>query len=252
MATDWRLTAERAGNTILAVNRDRLIFVEGTGCFQGNCTWWGGELAGAAQFTAQMNGLNKLVQSVHEYQADVANQPWFSDPTFPADMAAIWAKNWALLQAQGIAPVWIVEFGTLLDDNQDVQWIPKAVSGDNELDNQIMPLSAARARYPELNSVMLLVNTRPGYRAQAYEDVHGSGRQMVRYEGIQPAVAVQFRQREENPSPTRGDGTKSIDVPLFERFRIADHERFEVRGESSISPIRRASAIRAACRVRRH
>lgn len=123
MTTDWRLAAERAGNAILAVNPDWLIFVEGVDCFQGNCTWWGGQLAGAAQFPVQLSVPNKLVYSAHEYPADVANQPWFSDPTFPANMPAIWTKNWAFLQAQGIAPVWIGEFGTLLDDNQDVQWI---------------------------------------------------------------------------------------------------------------------------------
>lgn len=123
MTTDWRLAAERAGNAILAVNPDWLIFVEGIDCFQGNCTWWGGQLAGAQQFPVQLSVPNKLVYSAHEYPADVAQQPWFSDPTFPANMPAIWNHNWGFLQAQGIAPVWIGEFGTLLDDNQDVQWI---------------------------------------------------------------------------------------------------------------------------------
>jgi len=47
-----------------------------------------------------------------------------------------------------------------------------ALFGDNQLDNQItLPLSTARARYPQLNNFMLLVNARPGYRAQAYEEV---------------------------------------------------------------------------------
>jgi endoglucanase len=128
MTTDWRLAAQRAGNAIQAVNPDWLIFVEGTDCFQGNCTWWGGMLQGAAQFPVQLSVPNKLVYSAHEYPADVANQPWFSDPTFPANMPAIWAKNWAFLQAQGIAPVWVGEFGTLLDDNSDVQWITELTS----------------------------------------------------------------------------------------------------------------------------
>src|SRR5215475_3985213 len=128
MTTDWRLAAERAGNAILAVNPDWLIFVEGVDCFQGNCTWWGGQLAGAAQFPVQLSVPNKLVYSAHEYSADVFNQSWFSDPTFPANMPAIWAKNWGFLQAQGTAPVWIGEFGTLLDDNSDVQWITELTS----------------------------------------------------------------------------------------------------------------------------
>jgi endoglucanase len=128
MTTDWRLAAQRAGNAVLAANPDWLIFVEGTDCFQGNCTWWGGQLAGAAQFPVQLSVPNKLVYSAHEYPQSVSNQPWFSDPTFPNNMPAIWAKNWAFLQAQGIAPVWIGEFGTHLATNSDTQWLTELTS----------------------------------------------------------------------------------------------------------------------------
>ena len=128
MTTDWRLAAQRAGNAILAANPDWLIFVEGTDCFQGSCTWWGGQLAGAAQFPVQLSVPNKLVYSAHEYPASVANQPWFSDPTFPNNMPAIWARNWGFLQAQGVAPVWIGEFGTRLATNSDTQWFTEVTS----------------------------------------------------------------------------------------------------------------------------
>jgi putative ABC transport system permease protein len=54
-----------------------------------------------------------------------------------------------------------------------------ALFGDNQMDNQIMlPLSAARARYPQLNNFMLLVNARPGHRAQAYEEVRAALRRI--------------------------------------------------------------------------
>jgi putative ABC transport system permease protein len=54
-----------------------------------------------------------------------------------------------------------------------------ALFGDNQMDNQIMlPLSAARARYPQLNSFMLLVNARTGHRAQAYEEVRAALRRI--------------------------------------------------------------------------
>src|SRR5436309_7528456 len=42
MTNDWRLAAERAGNAVLGINANWLIFVEGTDCFNGDCDWWGG------------------------------------------------------------------------------------------------------------------------------------------------------------------------------------------------------------------
>lgn len=41
-ATDWRLAAQRAGNAVLSVNPDLLIFVEGVQTFNGVSGWWGG------------------------------------------------------------------------------------------------------------------------------------------------------------------------------------------------------------------
>ena len=48
-ANDWHLAAERAGNSVLAVNPKLLIFVEGTDAYGSNdYYWWGGNLAGVA------------------------------------------------------------------------------------------------------------------------------------------------------------------------------------------------------------
>jgi endoglucanase len=46
---DWRLAAQRAGNAVLSVNSNWLIFVEGTDCFNGDCAqpeWDGAGVAG--------------------------------------------------------------------------------------------------------------------------------------------------------------------------------------------------------------
>ncbi len=134
-AVDWRLAAEKAGNAILAINPDWLIVVEGVDCFGPNgvvepsqgadCTWWGGNVEGAQSFPVRLNVANRLVYSAHEYPHDVAVQPWFSDPTFPNNMPALWNRWWGYLHVNNVAPVLVGEFGTKLSDTQDSQWLGK-------------------------------------------------------------------------------------------------------------------------------
>lgn len=104
-ATDWRLAAERVGNAIHEINPEWLIVVEGVGVFQNNSYWWGGNLRGARDFPVRLNQANKLVYSVHEYPEEVAQQPWFQDPTFPANMPALYDETWGYLLKKKIAPV---------------------------------------------------------------------------------------------------------------------------------------------------
>ncbi|WUW19191.1 cellulase family glycosylhydrolase [Streptomyces sp. NBC_01465] len=126
-ATDWRLAAQRGGNAVLAANPNLLIFVEGVQTFNGNSTWWGGNLQGAGQYPVQLSTANRLVYSAHEYGTSVASQPWFTDPSFPSNMAGIWDKNWGYLFQQNIAPVWIGEFGTTLQSTTDQTWLKTLV-----------------------------------------------------------------------------------------------------------------------------
>src|SRR5450631_1422704 len=130
---DWRLAAERAGNAILAINPNWLIFVEGVSCYgpggstSGDCYWWGGNLEGAQQYPVQLNVANRLVYSVHDYPSTVASQPWFSDPTYPNNLPGIWDKYWGYLYKNNIAPIWVGEFGTLLQSTSDQQWLAALV-----------------------------------------------------------------------------------------------------------------------------
>jgi endoglucanase len=110
-ATDWRLAAERGGNAILAVNPAWLIIVEGVDTFQGDAYWWGGNLEGARQYPVQLSRPNKLVYSPHDYGPDIWGQTWFKSPDFPHNLPSVWQKHWAYLQADGIAPVYLGEFG---------------------------------------------------------------------------------------------------------------------------------------------
>jgi endoglucanase len=109
--TDWRLAAERAGNAILAANPDWLIIVEGIDQYNGDGYWWGGSLIGARHFPVRLARHDKMVYSAHDYGPGVWGQNWFSAPDFPHNLPALWQTHWAYLVQEGIAPVWIGEFG---------------------------------------------------------------------------------------------------------------------------------------------
>ena len=111
LTTDWRLAAERAGNAILAVNPDWLIFVQGIERYGNDWYWWGGNLEGAGQFPVRLSEPNKLVYSPHDYGPGVYQQPWFQAADFPNNLSQIWQTHWAYLQQQGVAPVFVGEFG---------------------------------------------------------------------------------------------------------------------------------------------
>ena len=132
VTVDWRLAAERGGNAILTVNPNWLIFVQGNECYgpggitsgpSVSCTWWGGNLKGAASFPVRLNVPNRLVYSVHEYPASVYPQSWFSAPDYPNNLPARWDSFWGYLYKDATAPVWVGEFGTTLQTNSDRQWL---------------------------------------------------------------------------------------------------------------------------------
>jgi len=127
---DWRLAAERAGNAILAVNPNWLIFVEGVNCYQPGtpCYWWGGNLQGVARYPVQLNVAHRLVYSVHDYTPDVQDQPWFHASNYPDNLPVLWDSYWGYIYKQGIAPVLVGEFGTTLQTNKDKQWLASLVN----------------------------------------------------------------------------------------------------------------------------
>ncbi|MFI5842277.1 cellulase family glycosylhydrolase [Catenuloplanes sp. NPDC051500] len=134
---DWRLAAERAGNAILAVQPNWLIFVEGVSCPSGglsdvwdgdptndeDCGWWGGNLSKAGVFPVRLSVANRLVYSPHEYATSVYHQKWFDDPSYPANMPAIWDHYFGYLYKQNIAPIMMGEFGTTLANDIDRVWL---------------------------------------------------------------------------------------------------------------------------------
>ncbi len=110
-AHDWRLAAERAGNTVLRINPDLLIIVEGTDTAEGETTWWGGNLAAVRSAPVRLSRPAQLVYSAHVYGPSEYKQPWFTDTTTSAQLWSLWDKEWGFIAESAIAPVLVGEFG---------------------------------------------------------------------------------------------------------------------------------------------
>lgn len=111
-SNDWRLAAERGGNAVLQANPNWLIFVEGNDCFNGSCYWWGGNLQGAQSYPVRLSNPSQLVYSPHDYGPAEYGQSWFNGSTTADSLRQVWIRNWAYLSLNGVAPVWVGEFGT--------------------------------------------------------------------------------------------------------------------------------------------
>jgi endoglucanase len=110
--TDWKAAAEKCSKAILAVNPNLLILVEGVEQAQDGATyWWGGNFKDVKNYPITGIPAGNLVYSPHEYGSVVYNQTWFSDPSFPSNMAAIWDENFYFIKKQNIAPLLFGEFG---------------------------------------------------------------------------------------------------------------------------------------------
>jgi endoglucanase len=110
-STDWNKAAERCGNAILSANPELLIFVEGVEKYNGESSWWGGQLKGARDFPVVLSNPKKLVYSPHEYGPELFTQNWFKDPTFPRNMSGVWNNNFGFLYENNTAPIYVGEFG---------------------------------------------------------------------------------------------------------------------------------------------
>ncbi len=120
---DWARAATAAGNAIGDVNQNWLIFVEGIGTYEGSNYWWGGNLMGVRDHPVTLDVANKLVYSTHDYPNSVHAQPWFETADFPANLPAKFREMWGYIYEEGIAPVYVGEFGTKLVDPKDAPWL---------------------------------------------------------------------------------------------------------------------------------
>ena len=74
-----------------------------------------------------MSTAGRLVYSAHDYPASVYAQTYFSDPTYPNNLPAVWDRNWGYLFRTGVAPVLLGEFGSNLATASDRAWYSKMV-----------------------------------------------------------------------------------------------------------------------------
>ncbi|TDO15140.1 aryl-phospho-beta-D-glucosidase BglC (GH1 family) [Mycobacterium sp. BK086] len=132
-ANDWARAAERAGNAVLQVNPNLLIFVEGVANYQGQSYWWGGNLMGVKDRPIVLTVPDRVVYSPHDYPNSVYAQPWFQGSNFGANLPNVFRNAWGYIYEQNIAPIYIGEFGTKLQDPKDAVWfeaITSYLSGD--------------------------------------------------------------------------------------------------------------------------
>ncbi|AWK88854.1 cellulase family glycosylhydrolase [Azospirillum thermophilum] len=130
-ATDWAAAAERIGNAIQTVNKDWLMFVEGTE--------WSSTLAGVKNNPVEFNVPNKLVYSPHVYGQSVYNFPWLQDPSYPKNLPAQYDGMWGYIYKNNIAPVLIGEFGGKFETAAERTWVNalmKYTNGDWNLDGK--------------------------------------------------------------------------------------------------------------------
>ena len=125
-ATDWNKAVERAAAAVARVAPHWLIFVEGIQnnplCSANNHPFWGENLEPLA-CTPLAIPVDRLVLSPHTYGPDVFGQPYFNDPTFPANMASIWDRHFGQFIGAGYAVI-LGEFGGKYGegDPRDVRW----------------------------------------------------------------------------------------------------------------------------------
>ncbi|MDO9451700.1 MAG: cellulase family glycosylhydrolase [Stagnimonas sp.] len=112
-ATDWNAAAERAARAVLKRAPHWLMFVEGIEknpkCSSEGPHFWGENLEPFACTPLDIPP-DRLVLAPHTYGPDVHPQPFFDDPTFPANMPAIWERNFGQFLKQGYAVI-LGEFG---------------------------------------------------------------------------------------------------------------------------------------------
>lgn len=113
----WNSYATEVGNSVLAIAPDWIMFVQGVGTStDGTNNWWGGALKDVATTPVVLNKANRLAYSPHEYGQSVGSQDWLATDSkpvtnYPNNLPAIWDKNWGFIVKNGIAPIWIGEFG---------------------------------------------------------------------------------------------------------------------------------------------
>ena len=141
---NWAYAATRCAESILDVNPNALIFIEGveqsmSGAMEGDYwgmpdrkdnspyigAWWGGNFRGARKYPIKpKQGTSQIVYSPHDYGPSVYAQTWF-DKDFDTNslLKDYWYDTWAYINAENIAPELIGEWGGHMDGGKNQKWM---------------------------------------------------------------------------------------------------------------------------------
>ncbi len=142
---NWKYSAEECAKSILKVNPNALILVEGIeqtpmfnkgydwdtpdkydpkpGEERWNPGWWGGNLREVAKYPVLPKS-SQIVYSPHDYGPSVHPQSWFkkefNEQTLLDDY---WYDTWAYINDKDIAPLLIGEWGGFMDGDKNQKWM---------------------------------------------------------------------------------------------------------------------------------
>ncbi|MBR3679745.1 MAG: cellulase family glycosylhydrolase [Oscillospiraceae bacterium] len=156
---NWKYSAEMCANSILKVNPNALILIEGIeqspitekgytfdtpDVFQPKAgeerwygAWWGGNLRGVREYpVTPTSGTSQIVYSPHDYGPSVYAQTWFDkDFTTQTLLDDYWYDTWAYIVEEDIAPLLIGEWGGHMDGGKNQKWME--LLRDYMIDNHI-------------------------------------------------------------------------------------------------------------------
>ena len=139
---NWKIVAERAGNAVLDANPHVLIIIEGIQIYPKNIdandfvsknddddyynTWWGANLMAVRKYPIDFGSPERnaqIVYSPHDYGPRVYEQSWFKGGfTYDSLMKDAWYDYWLYIQEEGIAPVFVGEWGGFMEGD-NLKWM---------------------------------------------------------------------------------------------------------------------------------
>jgi endoglucanase len=118
--SEWRVLAQEGAAQVLSINPRILVAVEGVGNLSNNGgypVFWGENLTEA---TDDLGLGDRLLYLPHAYGPSVHAMPYFSGPSFPGNMPAIWETHFGHLSGRRL-PWGVGEFGGRYEE-QDRVW----------------------------------------------------------------------------------------------------------------------------------
>lgn len=139
---NWKKVAERAGNAVLDANPHALIIIEGIQIYPKDIktnnfvsinddddyynTWWGANLMAVKDYPIDFGSPERnkqIIYSPHDYGPRVYEQPWFQGGfTYESLMKDAWYDYWLYIQEEGIAPIFVGEWGGFMEGN-NLKWM---------------------------------------------------------------------------------------------------------------------------------